>query len=114
MSQDNLSATQFNVSYEGMKPDLTMPDMTHISNHHLVAKAGDKQIGVMQLMPGGEIAHVEVEDDHQRKGVATSLWKHAQEIGLNPSHSGIMSDEGYKWAKGLHKKGLSEKPVRED
>lgn len=114
MSQDNLSATQFNVSYEGMKPDLTMEDMPDITRHHLVAKAGKKQIGVLQLGHSGEVAHVEVDDAYLRKGVATSLWKHAQEIGLNPSHSEVMSDEGYKWAKGLHKKGLSEKPIRSE
>ena len=112
-ASDNLSKAQFKVSYQGMKPDLTTGDMG-VERHHLVAKQGKKEIGVLQLGDSGEIAHVEVEDDHQRKGVATSLWKHAQEIGLNPSHSGIMSDEGYKWAKAIHKKGLSEKPVREE
>ena len=40
MSARNLSSQQFKIHYEGMKPDLTMPDITHITHHHLVAKKG--------------------------------------------------------------------------
>ena len=99
---NNLSKTQFKVYYQGLKPDLTMPD-TPVTRHHLVAKKGKQEIGVMQVMNGGEIAHVEVDDAHQRQGVATALWNHAEKLGLEPRHSDpdVMSKEGLAWAKSL-------------
>jgi len=104
MSARNLSSQQFKIHYEGMKPDLTMPDITHITHHHLVAKKGKQEIGVMQVMHGGEIAHVEVDDAHQRQGVATALWNHAEKLGLEPRHSDVMTKEGRAWAKSLGKR----------
>ena len=99
-ASDHLNKSQFKIYYQGLQPDITLKD-TPVTHHHLVAKKEKKQVGLMQVMHGGEIAHVEVDAAHQRQGIATALWKHAEKLGLNPSHSEVMSDEGEAWAKSL-------------
>lgn len=63
------------------------------------------QIGFMELSPaengGREVYMVEVEEDFQRQGIATSMWEMAVEQGLSPKHSTGQTDEGKSWAESL-------------
>ena len=53
----------------------------------------------------GHLWEIEVDEDFQRKGVATSMWNHAKNLAkTNPSishpvHSDVRTPEGAAWAK---------------
>lgn len=60
-------------------------------------------IGTLGLV-GSEnprVSWLDVHPDWRRKGVATGMWKYAQEQGLNPSHSTTRTPDGDSWAKSL-------------
>jgi len=59
---------------------------------------GKTLMGFMDLKETGEIAWVGVHPKHRRQGVATAMFRHAQELGLNPQHSTALSDEARQWA----------------
>lgn len=51
------------------------------------------------------LRHIDVAEEHQRKGVATSMWRFAQQMGQKsgrvpaPSHSTERTPEGDAWAR---------------
>lgn len=58
----------------------------------------------------GEVLRVEVDPEHQRKGVATGMWNFAKNIAANsdekirrPQHSIAQSKAGKAWAKKVGK-----------
>lgn len=65
----------------------------------------------------GAIIDVEVSDKHQRKGIATEMWKLAEQLHKQQpwhypkiKHSSYRTDEGNEWAWALHERGLSARP----
>ena len=58
----------------------------------------------------GEVVRVEVNPEHQRKGVATGLWNFAKNVAASsdgkirrPQHSTAQSKAGKAWAKKVGK-----------
>jgi ribosomal protein S18 acetylase RimI-like enzyme len=73
--------------------------LTNVEANHL-----GKNIGTMSLeapFKGSEreVAEIVVDKKYRRQGVATSMWKHAKDVGLNPKHSETQSPAGRAWAK---------------
>ena len=66
----------------------------------------------------GEINHILVDDDHQRQGLATAMYRFAQDLSekkksvVKPVHSKALTDEGYAWAKSLGEKTRLKKPPK--
>jgi hypothetical protein len=64
-------------------------------------------IGYLQLadqrpgLDGRLIGHIEVSEQHRRKGVATKLWAYAKETGLNPIHAIDKTPEGDAWSRAV-------------
>ena len=67
-----------------------------------------KPLGQMALKPPSdmtnfkgarEVRMIRVEPDMQRKGLATSLFNEARKLGLNPIHSGHLTDDGKAFSK---------------
>lgn len=85
------------VRYHGLGKHPEHPDLEE-DFHHLTAHVGGSQVGFMTLFPSGMVDNVEVDPSHQRQGVATALWRHAETLGLNPEHSEVQTDEGAAWA----------------
>jgi hypothetical protein len=61
-------------------------------------------VGHLRWGGHGVVENVQVNKDHQRKGVATGMWRHANELadqGLvpRPKHSDVRTAEGDAWAK---------------
>jgi predicted GNAT family acetyltransferase len=75
--------------------------------HVFTAHKQGQQVGKLQLQPGGTIDHVEVDEEHQRQGIATGLHRFATNYADKsggedvpyPVHSPIRSEEGDAWAK---------------
>jgi len=99
-----------NIVYKGVVPTRGLEDMPTATSHELSALHNKTEIGFIQLGHSGEINHVEVEPEWQRKGIATRLWLEAEKQGLNPEHSSIRSQEGDAWAQGIYKKGIGHEP----
>ena len=63
-----------------------------------------EEIGHLVLEPSGRVGDIAVEDEHQSKGIATAMWRHAQNlhkqgvIKKEPKHSSGTTVEGYHWA----------------
>jgi len=105
-----LSHEQFKIAYEG-ESDLNSHTPEHIGWHSVVARDpyGDVA-GVMHWskkkrgsLPAGNVDWVEVDPSHQRQGLATKMWEHANEIGVRPSpkHSPDRTDKGDAWARAV-------------
>lgn len=68
------------------------------------AHLGGQRVGNLSLDRSGTVEDVQVDDEHQRKGIATAMWRYAHglhargEIPRRPSHSTNTTDEGYGWA----------------
>jgi hypothetical protein len=97
-AQNSLSSTQFN-GYDLMfnKGDATG---SHVIEAYLgkTGPVGHLEWGAQT----GKVLNVQVEPDHQRKGLATAMWKLAQNTGvIKPVHSLGISDQGQKWKKSL-------------
>ena len=77
------------------------------SDHALVVAQNHqgKEIGFMELGPnreeGRRVMDIQVNEDHRRRGVATGLWNHAKERGMNPVHSSMRTHAGDQWAKSV-------------
>jgi len=68
-------------------------------------ESGEKA-GHMLADHRGKIKSIAVTPAHQRKGVATSMWEHAQGLAEQgtvpkPKHSRDRSDQGDAWAKSV-------------
>jgi hypothetical protein len=94
----NLSPIQFKHQTDGQINTVS----AHLKN---------EPVGWLHLgKDSGVVEDVYVKEEHQNKGIATGMWKHAQEVGLNPSHSMTRSQAGDDWSWSLYRKGLAEKP----
>jgi hypothetical protein len=49
----------------------------------------------------GTIHHIEVEQEHGRRGVATAMWNWGQEMRPRPKHSGDRTEMGEQWSKSV-------------
>jgi GNAT superfamily N-acetyltransferase len=74
--------------------------------HLFTAHKEGKQVGKLQLQPGGTIDIIETHPDYQRQGIATGLYNFAKQESVRtdgelpyPKQSSIRSPEGDKWAK---------------
>lgn len=52
----------------------------------------------------GEIFHVTVDEAHRRQGIATELFRRAQEDEKSLRHSEALSDDARAWIKGMSKR----------
>jgi hypothetical protein len=55
----------------------------------------------------GTVGKIDVEDEHQRRGVATAMWDHAQSLkGVRkPKHSNDRTTQGDAWMKAVKGRG---------
>jgi ribosomal protein S18 acetylase RimI-like enzyme len=67
--------------------------------HTVVAKRGDKHVGIASWRVGStELENIHVDPDHRRKGVATGMWNHALSIEPNLQIGGDRTEEGDAFA----------------
>ena len=90
-----------------------MPDLNHIQfrystvdfgerrpQHRIEAVLGDRTIG--RLGWHGvthRVTYLDVEPEYSRQGIATEMWKRAQQIRPKPKHSPDRTAMGNAWAK---------------
>ena len=82
-------------------------------SHVVTAMHPDSQypIGYMEwARDTGENVSVDVDKEHQRKGVATGMWNFAKNVAANsdgkirrPQHSRVQTKSGKAWAKKVGK-----------
>ena len=74
-------------------------------NHKIIAQHKGGKVGELQWDPGDkQIQNIEVNPKHQRKGLATAMWDHANSLshsGMKLQHSPVRSDAGDAWAKSV-------------
>lgn len=54
----------------------------------------------------GVIAHIHVEPEHRRKGIASAMYDRAREINPNLKHNTELSADGKAWIRGLERRGV--------
>jgi 2'-5' RNA ligase len=72
----------------------------HFTGDHRIDawhKSGE-HAGFAEFAADGGLDEIEVNPEHQRKGVATGIWEHAKSVGINPQHSNVRSSDGDEWA----------------
>ena len=88
---------------------------------HLISASSSEWSNVGSLewnSKTGEINGIDVDEAHQRQGLATAMYRFAQDISekrksvVKPVHSQALTDEGYAWAKSLGEKGRLKKPPK--
>lgn len=68
----------------------------------VIAELNGKEIGHLWLGEDDTISHVWVDQDYQRRGIATVMMQAAEEHGHSPQHDWLnMTDEGKAWAQGV-------------
>lgn len=97
-ASDNLSPFQF----EGIDFRVTVPKNQRFyggqirGNHPSV----EGQAAAMLIWhPDGEIKHAVVNEQFQRRGVATEMLRRARAINPDVHHSDELSEKGAAWAK---------------
>lgn len=85
-----------------------IPGERFVHPHKVVARAGDQQIGQMEWhMKTGRVLGIEVDEAHQRQGVATGMWNAAHDAArqtrsvVKPKHSAERTDAGDAWVKAV-------------
>ena len=74
-------------------------------DEHIGAFVGEDKVGHLSWNPKtGSISKVHVHERHRRKGIATAMWNHAQEVSKKlkifpPHHTEERTDMGDAWAK---------------
>lgn len=72
---------------------------------HLVeAYHEGEKVGYMHwLGTTGRVLQIDVDDDHQRRGLATAMWNHANALkGVRkPQHSNDRTNAGDAWARSV-------------
>jgi len=71
---------------------LTLSVDDDVSDAHMIAK-------IEWDMDDGEVLHLWVSADYQRRGLATRLWRAAQPRGAR--HSAARTKDGERWARSL-------------
>lgn len=74
--------------------------------HEVRAHVDGKQVGHLMWHPTGTISDVEVEGPYRRRGIATRMWKYANQMaaqhGLDlPEHDEARTDSGDAWARAV-------------
>lgn len=70
----------------------------------ITAHLSGTEVGHLTLDDRGDVEDIQVDQAHQRKGIATAMWRHAQSLHRRgkipnpPAHTGGTTEEGYKWA----------------
>ena len=92
-AQDNLSSEQYSLI-------LNKGDDSHLVEAY---KGKHGPVGFIEWdANSGEVKDIRVAPEHQRKGLATALWKEANNSGLiKPVHSQALSEQGAAWKKSL-------------
>lgn len=73
----------------------------------ITAHLNGEQIGFLSLEPSGRVEDIQVEDEHQQKGIGTAMWRHAQalhkakQIPSAPKHSNYRTPEGDAFARSV-------------
>lgn len=92
--------TEEGVRYFGdYKMEYISPEMGS-GLHKIVATYGDKIVGQLQWSTK-QIEGLDVDNAHQRKGLATAMFKWGQEMRPAPKHSNDRTDQGDAWAKAM-------------
>lgn len=104
-----LSREQFKVAYEGQS-DLNTHTPDSAGWHSVVARDTEGNVaGAMHWRKkarggvAGQVDWIEVSPEHQRQGLGSRMWEHAQSLNLRPSpkHSNERTDAGDAWAKSV-------------
>ncbi|AON96848.1 hypothetical protein BI081_gp097 [Mycobacterium phage Tonenili] len=66
--------------------------------HRLMAYDDTLRVGWLDWTPGGEVENIEIHPDYQRRGIASEMWRRAQDIDPYISHSRAQTSEGKAWA----------------
>jgi ribosomal protein S18 acetylase RimI-like enzyme len=75
------------------------------STNRVVAIHDEQSVGSLDWdAKTGEVEFIHVHPNYRRKGVATSMWKHAkanaESMGMvEPTHSEDISEQGKAWAE---------------
>jgi GNAT superfamily N-acetyltransferase len=70
--------------------------------HQILLHHDGDQVGDMEWYgKTGIIHHVNVDEEHSRKGLATAMWNWGQEMKRPPKHSADRTDNGDAWAKAV-------------
>lgn len=68
--------------------------------HAIRAKREDRLVGAMTWRTK-ELHNVHVDEEHQRKGIASAMWKMGQDARPRVKHSSQRTDAGDAWAKSV-------------
>ena len=97
-----MSARRHLSEYQFGKVDFSNSSMGQITATHQGEHAGiiqwDRQKGSIGR---GEVIDVNVEKEHRRNGVATELYRRAQQADSSVRHSTFRTDTGDAWAKSI-------------
>lgn len=85
--------------YKDYKLEYISPEMGS-GLHKIVATLGDTKVAEMQWSPK-QIEGLDVNDEHQRKGIARAMWEWGQEMKTKPKHSNDRTTKGDLWAKAI-------------
>lgn len=94
------------------------PDEYTLDNHTLLMHKGTSPeiIGSMSWANHGALQEIQVDPQHRRRGLATRMWTHAQELSQKdpnipePEPSNFRTPDGDAWAQAIYKRGLSDEP----
>ena len=68
--------------------------------HVIEAHHGEQKVGTLNWYgTTGTIHHLDVEEEHSRKGIATAMWNMGQAARPAPKHSADRTAMGDKWAR---------------
>lgn len=112
-AKDNLSNYQFQLDPRNSEDE----DIGGTAAIHAKDATTGKYAGsLIWRQHGGGVDHVEVWPEHQNKGIATHMWKLAQQAHKDAPfhyseihHSNFRTVDGDAWAHSLWKKGLAER-----
>lgn len=98
-----------NLSPKQFKNFILTHEVLNDGHHFIEARTKeDRPAGFLDWYhTGGEIYDIGVSKEHQRKGLATAMYRHAQKLSESnkdiptPKHSETRTDEGEEWAKSL-------------
>lgn len=91
-ASDNLSGVQFQTE-SGLHGPVV------IASHPEHGEIGYMELGPELSSGIRKVQDINVAEPHRRRGIATGMWKHAEESGLQPSHSSMRTEAGDKWAR---------------
>lgn len=97
-----LNSNQFRMHYEPAKYDKEHRIRAY---HPSTKKWVGSMVWASQYPDEGPLRNIDVDPEYQRQGVATSMWRFAQQLGQrssrvpSPIHSTERTPEGDAWAR---------------